>query len=86
MDLKVESHPIDEDARYLQSRDSLRTRSTHDVHWTGTFKKLVIIGKLACAVDLLESNPGNGRPMDLDEITNGKSVRQIIMDKHPEDS
>ncbi|KAI0984560.1 hypothetical protein GJ496_011912 [Pomphorhynchus laevis] len=55
----------------------------HNKSWQGTFCKLMKSGKTVQAMRVLDPDYQSGRVLKLSEKINGKTVRDILKEKHP---
>ena len=71
------------EGRSIQSRlKSHRSASNSTDNLARKFSNLVFVGDVKGAIRLLSDNE-NGRVLSLDSLMNGRSVKEILLDKHP---
>ncbi|KAI0982383.1 hypothetical protein GJ496_006669 [Pomphorhynchus laevis] len=71
------------EARSIQQCLS-HSREIHNKSWQGTFCKLMKSGKTVQAMRVLDPNYQSERVLKLSEKINGKTVRDILREKHPQ--
>ena len=71
------------EGRSIQSRlKSHRSSSKFSDNLARKFSNLVFVGDIKGAIRLLSDND-NGRVLSLDSLMNGRSVKEILLEKHP---